>query len=36
MIHKPAIWKLQCTADGATVIIEVNGTKRGIIGDVEV
>lgn len=36
VIHKPAIWKLQCTADGATVKIEVNGTKRGIIGDIEV
>lgn len=36
VIHKPAIWKLQCTADGATVKIEVNGTKRGIIGNVEV
>lgn len=36
IIHKPAIWKLQCTAGGATVKIEVNGTKRGIIGDVEV
>lgn len=36
VIHKAAIWKLQCTADGATVKIEVNGTKRGIIGDVEV
>lgn len=36
VIHKPAIWKLQCAADGATVKIEVNGTKRGIIGNVEV
>ena len=36
VIHKPAIWKLQCTAGGATVKIEVNGTKRGIIGDIEV
>lgn len=36
IVHKPAIWKLQCTADGATVKIEVNGTKRGIIGDIEV
>lgn len=36
VIHKPTIWKLQCTADGATVKIEVNGTKRGIIGEIEV
>lgn len=35
IIHKPAIWKLQCSHDGATVKIEVNGTKRGIIGDIE-
>lgn len=35
VIHKPAILKLQCTADGATVKIEVNGTKRGVIGDIE-
>jgi len=35
IIHKPAIWKLLCTYGGATVKIEVNGIKRGIIGDVE-
>lgn len=35
VIHKPAIWKLQCTHNGATVKIEVNGTKRGIVGDIE-
>ena len=35
IVHKPAIWKLLCTKDGAMVKIEVNGTKRGIIGDVE-
>ena len=28
-------WKLQCTLNGATVKIEVNGTKRGIIGVTE-
>ncbi len=33
VIHKPDVWKLQCTLDGATVKIEVNGTKRGIIGE---
>lgn len=32
---KPALLKLQCTFGGATVKIEVNGIKRGIIGDVE-
>lgn len=35
VIHKPAVWKLLCTKDDATVKIEVNGTKRGLIGDVE-
>lgn len=29
---KPKVWKLLCTLGGATVKIEVNGTKRGIIG----
>ena len=29
VIHKHDVWKLQCTLDGATVKIEVNGTKRG-------
>lgn len=33
--HKPNVWKLLCTLDGAIVKIEVNGTKRGIIGEVE-
>lgn len=31
--HKPDVWKLLCTLGDATVKIEVNGTKRGIIGD---
>ena len=35
VIHKPAVWKLLCTLNGATVKIEVNGTKRGVIGEVE-
>lgn len=35
VIHKPDVWKLQCTKDGTTIKIEVNGTKRGIIGDTE-
>lgn len=35
VIHKTATLKLQCTLDGATVKIEVNGIKRGIIGEVE-
>lgn len=30
--HKPDVWKLLCTLGEATVKIEVNGTKRGIIG----
>ena len=35
IIHKPTIWKLLCTKDDATVKIEVNGIKRGIIGTTE-
>ena len=35
VVHKQDVWKLLCTKDGATVKIEVNGTKRGIIGDTE-
>ena len=35
VVHKPEVWKLQCTCEGATVKIEVNGTKRGVIGDTE-
>ncbi len=33
--HKPDVWKLLCVKDGASVKIEVNGTKRGIIGATE-
>jgi len=33
VMHKPDVWKLLCTYGEATVKIEVNGTKRGIIGD---
>ena len=35
VIHKPDVWKLQCTKDGTTIKIEVNGTKRGTLGDTE-
>lgn len=35
VIHKPDVWKLQCSVAGATVKLEVNGIKRGIIGEVE-
>lgn len=35
IIHKPDVWKLMCTHQGAVVKIEVNGTKRGIIGEIE-
>ena len=35
VVHKPDVWKLQCSCEGATVKIEVNGTKRGIIGDTQ-
>lgn len=33
VMHKPDVWKLLCTYGEATVKIEVNGTKRGIIGE---
>lgn len=33
VIHKPDVWKLLCTLGDAMVKIEVNGTKRGLIGD---
>jgi predicted nucleotidyltransferase component of viral defense system len=35
VIHKPNVLKLLCTLADAMVKIEVNGIKRGIIGDVE-
>ncbi len=35
VVPKYDVCKLLCTLDGATVKIEVNGTKRGIIGEVE-
>jgi predicted nucleotidyltransferase component of viral defense system len=33
--HKPTVWKLLCVKDGDAVKIEVNGTKRGVIGNTE-
>jgi predicted nucleotidyltransferase component of viral defense system len=36
IIPKFDVWKLSCVKDGATVKIEVNGTKRGVIGDIEI
>lgn len=33
IVPKYNVWKLQCKLDGATVKIEVNGTKRGLIGE---
>lgn len=35
VVPKYDVWKLQCTLGSATVKIEVNGTKRGIIGEIE-
>ena len=35
IIHKQDVWKLQCTKDGTTIKIEVNGTKRGLLGEAE-
>jgi len=34
--HKPNVWKLLCIKDGDAVKIEVNGTKRGVLGDIEI
>jgi predicted nucleotidyltransferase component of viral defense system len=34
--HKPNVWKLLGVKDGDTVKIEVNGTKRGVIGNIDV
>lgn len=31
--HKPEIWKLLCTLGDTTVKIEVNGIKRGVVGE---
>ena len=36
IIHKQNVWKLMCTLNTAMVKIEVNGTKRGALGDVEI
>ena len=36
IIPKLNVWKLLCIKDGAMVKIEVNGTKRGVIGDIEI
>lgn len=33
VIHKQEVWKLQCSKGGTTIKIEVNGTKRGLLGD---
>ena len=35
IVPKPTVLKLECTYGGARVKIEVNGIKRGIIGEVE-
>ncbi len=35
VIHKTDVRKLQCTKDGTTIKIEVNGIKRGILGNTE-
>lgn len=33
VIHKPDVWKLLCSYNQAVVKIEVNGTKRGALGE---
>lgn len=35
VVHKEDVWKLLCIKDGTTIKIEVNGTKRGLLGDAE-
>lgn len=35
VVHKSDVWKLLCMHDGTTVKIEVNGTKRGLLGEAE-
>ncbi len=35
IIHKKEVLKLLCCVNGTTVKIEVNGTKRGLIGDMQ-
>lgn len=35
VVHKPDVWKLQCSKEGTTIKIEVNGTKRGILGETQ-
>ena len=35
VLHKKDVYKLQCTLNGATVKVEVNATKRGVIGNLE-
>lgn len=36
VVHKPDVWKLICLNEGVQVKIEVNGTKRGLLGEAEV
>lgn len=36
IVHKTDVWKLLCTLNGSMVKIEVNGTKRGLLGLEEV
>ena len=36
IVHKQDVWKLLCTLNTSMVKIEVNGTKRGALGDVEI
>ena len=35
IIHKVDVWKLICNHEGLTVKIEVNGIKRGLLGNTE-
>lgn len=35
IVHKIDVLKLLCTINGTTIKIEVNGTKRGLIGETE-
>lgn len=35
VLHKKDVYKLQCSLNGAMVKVEVNATKRGVIGNLE-
>ena len=36
VMHRADVWKLQCAYQGALVKIEVNGMKRGLLGEADI